>query len=264
MEENKSAISEHLEHATANIGGMTVNADTILVTWVIAAVLIIIAFMVRSKLTSGKPGGLQNVIEMVYEFINNLVKQNITFNNAIVAPLAITLFVFILLANWLGLVPLSPFYHKWESPTADLNLAASMALVVFIVVHFYGFKIKGGAYLAEFVLHPFPVSFKFSSGAMMPLQLVGSVLLLIANVVLRTIEELAKPISLAMRLFGNIFAGGIIAVLIVSLLPWYASLPLGGIWLAFHLFVGLIQAFVFTMLTVVYLTIATQKLDESH
>ncbi len=264
MAENKSAISEHLEHLHATVGGFTFNVDTIVVTWVIAALLIIIALIVRSKLTSGTPGTLQNVIEMVYEFINNLVKQNITFNNAIVAPLALTLFILILLSNWLGLVPLSPLFEKWESPTADLNMAAAMALVVFIVIHFYGLKIKGAAYLAEFVLHPFPVSFKFSSAAMMPLQLIGNILLIIANIVLRTIEEIAKPISLAMRLFGNIFAGGIIAVLIVSLLPIYASIPLGGIWLAFHLFVGLIQAFVFTMLTVVYLTIATQKLDEGH
>jgi F-type H+-transporting ATPase subunit a len=264
MAENKSAISEHLEHLTANIGGFTVNVDTIIVTWVIAALLIIIALIVRSKLTSGTPGILQNIIEMVYEFINGLVKQNVTFNNAIVAPLAITLFIFILMANWLGLIPLSPAFEKWESPTADLNLPAAMALVVFLVVHFYGLKVKGPAYLAEFVLHPFPVSFKFSSAAMMPLQLIGNLLLIIANIVLRTIEELSKPISLAMRLFGNIFAGGIIAVLIVSLIPWYLSWSLGGVWLAFHLFVGLIQAFVFTMLTIVYLAIATQKLDESH
>ncbi len=257
-----SAISEHLEHAKINVAGSVINIDTVLMTLLVAGIILIIGLVLMNRITAGVPGGLQNFIEMVFEFIGGLVKQNISVTSRFFGPLAITLFVFILLSNYIGLLPwpsvkVGEWVFKFESPTTDLNLPLAMALAVFILVHYYGFKVKGFAYINEFYLHPFPVPHL----TMNPLTWLLAVVMVILNIVMRTIEELAKPISLAMRLFGNMFAGAIIAVLILSLIPWFLSWTLGGVWLAFHLFVGAIQAFVFTMLTIVYIALATQKVE---
>lgn len=239
-----------------------INIETVMMTVLVGFIILLAGIAIRSKVTAGVPGGFQNFVEMIFEFIGGLVKQNIHTTSRLIGPLAITLFVFILLSNYIGLLPwpnvhVGEWTFKFESPTTDLNLPLAMALAVFILVHYYGFKVKGFAYINEFYLHPFPVP-KLTAN---PVSWLLALTLVFLNIVMRTIEELAKPISLAMRLFGNMFAGAIIAVLIISLIPWFLSWTLGGVWLAFHLFVGAIQAFVFTMLTIVYIALSTQKAE---
>ncbi|BBZ40797.1 F0F1 ATP synthase subunit A [Mycobacterium conspicuum] len=235
------------EHHTATWLGMTVNTDTIYSTAIAAAIVIAMAFYLRSKVTSTDvPGGVQLFFEAITIQMRNQVESAIGMRIApFVLPLAVTIFVFILISNWLSVLPLQ--YEKdgkttelLSSAAADINYVLALALFVFVCYHAAGIWRRG------IIGHPIKV-------------LKGHVAVLAP---INVVEELAKPISLSLRLFGNIFAGGILVALIAMFPPYVLWLP-NAIWKSFDLFVGAIQAFIFALLTVLYFSQA-MELEEDH
>ncbi len=215
-------------HNLANFAGLTFHMDTLYMTWLTMAIVIIIAFLATRRLKL-VPSGWQNLMEIAVETLLSQIKETMGPKGVKFAPLIITLFLFLLVANWLGLIP------GLSSPTSDLNTTLGLALMVIILVQVVGIVNKGlGAYLKHFIQ---PV-----------------VLFLPINI----IEEVAKPITLSFRLFGNILAGEILIVVLGMLVPYIIPTA----WLAFSVFVGVIQAFIFTMLSMSYLSNGLN--DENH
>jgi F-type H+-transporting ATPase subunit a len=236
------------EHHHATWLGMTVNTDTILSTAIAAVIVIAMAFYLRSKVTSTDvPGGVQLFFEAITIQMRNQVESAIGMRIApFVLPLAVTIFVFILISNWLSVLPLQytdksgKTIEVLSSAAADINYVLALALFVFVSYHAAGIWRRG------IVGHPIKV-LKGHVAFLAPINLV---------------EELAKPISLSLRLFGNIFAGGILVALIALFPPYIMWLP-NAIWKSFDLFVGAIQAFIFALLTILYFSQA-MELDEDH
>jgi F-type H+-transporting ATPase subunit a len=245
------------EHPEGHLFGMTFNLDTIWVTVVAGAIVLALGFWARAQLTKDTedhvPTKLQLVWETVVNEVNTQVEGNLGKVNPFVVPLAVALFFFILIANWIEVIPteLNKNVHLLPSPTADTNLTYAMALIVIIGVWGFGIRQKGlRGYLKHF-MEPYPY--------LLPLNV---------------LEELVKPITLALRLFGNIFAGGIMIALIgglVSLAP--GNIPIGGVlagvlnvvWKLFDtLFLGGLQAFIFALLPVLYFGMAGAGHDEEH
>lgn len=226
------------EHTQVTIGGITFNIDTIISTLVAGAIVLILGFWARSALTKKNPSHVPTKIQLLWETIvgevNKQVEDNLGRVHPFVVPLAVALFFFILIANWLELLPteINHDVHLLPAPTADTNLTYAMALMAMVGVWIYGIREKGvKGYFKHFV-EPFPV--------LLPLNI---------------LEELTKPITLALRLFGNIFAGGIMLALI-GLIPFYASWLPNLVWKLFDMFIGGIQAFIFALLTVLYFGMA--------
>lgn len=278
-EEHGSSIADHLEYWTYKFDEsnpfMQIHVDTMIVTTTIAMMLIGFALWLRGKITDGAPTGAQNFVESVVDFINTTVNDNFPVHNPIVAPLAFTIFIFILLLNTIDILPaylLSNIAHALGAPafrpvpTNDLNLPAAMGVSVFILVLYYEFKLKPVHFMKELVMEPFT--------SLVPMYLRPIVMPI--NLILKLVEEIAKPLSLSFRLFGNMFAGEVIFLLIASLLlvgSLEELMTVGGMisevmgilvglaWSFFHLFIGLLQAFIFMILTVVYLSIAHQPVE---
>ncbi|KQH76321.1 MULTISPECIES: F0F1 ATP synthase subunit A [Mycobacterium] len=236
------------EHHTAKWLGLTVNTDTIMSTAIAAVIVIGLAFYLKSKVTStAVPGGVQLFFEAITIQMRSQVEAAIGMRIApFVLPLAVTIFVFILISNWLSVLPLQ--YTDKEGKTtellssaaADINYVLALALFVFVCYHAAGIWRRG------IIGHPIKV-------------LKGHVAILAP---INVVEELAKPISLSLRLFGNIFAGGILVALIALFPPYILWLP-NAIWKSFDLFVGAIQAFIFALLTILYFSQA-MELEEDH
>jgi F-type H+-transporting ATPase subunit a len=235
-------------HTTATWLGMTVNTDTIYATALAAAITIALAFFLRAKVTStGVPGGVQLFWEAITIQMRGQIEQAIGMKIApFVLPLAVTLFVFILIANWISVLPVQygtangGTGELLKPPASDINFVLALALFVFICYHAAGIWRRG------IIGHPLKV-LKGHVAFLAPINLV---------------EEIAKPISLSLRLFGNIFAGGIMVALI-ALFPPYIMWAPNAIWKTFDLFVGLIQAFIFALLTILYFS-QSMELDEEH
>ncbi|HEU0087821.1 MAG TPA: F0F1 ATP synthase subunit A [Pseudonocardiaceae bacterium] len=224
-------------HPEVSFFGLAFNVDTVISTLISAAIVAGFAFYLKAKSTSGVPSGIQLAWETVVDWIEGQVEQNMGVRTApFVVPLAIALFVFILISNWLAILPHS-FEEYVRPPTADVNLTFALAFFVIILVHITGFRKKGVGYLKHFV-HPTP-------------------LLLPINI----IEELVKPFTLALRLFGNIFAGTVM-VSILALLPAYVMWFPTSAWKLFDLAIGLIQAIIFSVLTIVYFGFAAAQDEE--
>jgi F-type H+-transporting ATPase subunit a len=235
-------------HTEAHWFGLTVNTDTVLATAVAGVIVIGLAFFLRAKVTStGVPGGVQLFWEAITVQLRNQVETAIGMKIApFVLPLAVTLFVFILVANWISVLPVQytdstgATHELLKPPASDINFVLALALFVFTCYHLAGIWRRG-------VLgHPLKV-------------LKGHVVFLAP---INLVEELAKPISLSLRLFGNIFAGGILVALIALFPPYILWLP-NAIWKSFDLFVGAIQAFIFALLTILYFS-QSMELDEHH
>jgi F-type H+-transporting ATPase subunit a len=216
--------------------GMSINGDTVISTSIAAVIVVGLAFFLRAKVTStDAPGGVQLFFEAITIQMRSQVESAIGMRIApFVLPLAITLFIFILVANWLAVLPVqytdsTGTHELLKAPAADINFVLALALFVFISYHLAGIWRRG------LVGHPIKVA-KGHVAFLAPINLV---------------EEIAKPISLSLRLFGNIFAGGIMVALIALFPAWILWLP-NSIWKAFDLFVGLIQAFIFALLTILY------------
>lgn len=269
-EEHSSSIASHLHYWTYVVDEknpfMQIHLDTMLVSIVVAACLVIFSMRVGSRLTEGTPSGAQNFMESVVDFINQTVKDNFPVHNPLIAPLAMTVFIFIFLINTLDILPsyllgniahLFGVAHFRPVPTNDLNLPAAMAVSVFVLVVYYEFKLKPAHFIKELLFEPFanliPKPFGY--------------LIVPLNLVLKLVEEIAKPLSLSFRLFGNMFAGEVIFLLISFLLlgggvaGMFFGFFVGLGWSLFHLFIGLLQAFIFMILTVVYLSIAHQPVE---
>jgi F-type H+-transporting ATPase subunit a len=247
-EEGGAAI--HVGHHTLvfQLFGMTFNGDTILATAITAVIIIGLAFFLKSKVTStGVPGGVQLFWEALTIQMRQQIEGSIGMKVApFVLPLSIALFAFILISNWLAVLPLQyggsdgAAAELYKPPASDINFVLALALFVFLCYHAAGIWRRG------IIGHPIKV-IKGHVAFLAPINIV---------------EELAKPISLALRLFGNIFAGGILVALI-AMFPWYVQWAPNAIWKTFDLFVGLIQAFIFALLTILYFS-QSMELDEDH
>ena len=226
--------------------------DTLFISIFIAAVIMIVAYKVGRNLDPDKPSGMQNIIETILEFVQSQVKSIFPGENALIGPLALTIFVWVFLMNAMDLIPvdLLPKLFGYAGveylkvvPTTDLSTTFAMALSVFALIIYYNVRVKGFiGYIKMFLFHPF-------GKYMIPV-----------NIVMTAIEELAKPISLGLRLFGNMFAGELI-FLLIALLPWWIQWLPGGGWAIFHILVITLQAFIFMLLTIVYLGMASQDAD---
>jgi F-type H+-transporting ATPase subunit a len=244
LAEAKIEVGAH-HHATWL--GMTVNTDTIISTAIAGVIVIALAFFLRSKITStGVPNGVQLFWEAITVQMRGQIEAAIGMRIApFVLPLAVTIFVFILISNWLSVLPLQYEEHGHTTevltPAAgDINYVLALALFVFVCYHGAGIWRRG------IIGHPIKL-LKGHVAFLAPINLV---------------EELAKPISLSLRLFGNIFAGGILVSLIALFPAWIMWVP-NAIWKSFDMFVGAIQAFIFSILTILYFSQA-MELDEDH
>ncbi|KXO88810.1 F0F1 ATP synthase subunit A [Tsukamurella pseudospumae] len=233
-------------HRQAEWLGMTFNTDTILSTVIAALVVIALAFVLKAKVTStGVPSGVQLFWETITIQMRQQIESSIGMRVApFVLPLAVTLFVYILVANWLAVLPVQ--YGKGEgsgelfAPAAsDINFVLALVAVVFVWIHAAGVKKRG------IIGHPVALVKGHAIG-LAPINI---------------IEEIAKPVSLTLRLFGNLFAGTVMVALI-ALFPAYILWLPNAIWKSFDLFVGLIQAFIFSLLTILYFSQAMET--EEH
>ncbi|MTI80604.1 MAG: F0F1 ATP synthase subunit A [Firmicutes bacterium] len=235
-----SNILGEAAHGPTHLGSVAgypidLNMKTIVMTWIVMGIVALVGILATRKASMDKPGRLQVVYETVYDYLKGLIFDNITDNKraASMVTFVVTLFTFLLFANMLGLVP------TMMSPTADVNTTMGMAIMVFLMTQFLGLKDKGLGHFKHFI-EPFPF--------FLPLVIV---------------EELAKPVTLAFRLFGNIYAGEVLIAVLLGLIPLSGEI-FGGfipslIWLAFSIFVGTIQAFIFSMLTIIYTSQAVNK-----
>ncbi|TWP36511.1 F0F1 ATP synthase subunit A [Leekyejoonella antrihumi] len=224
------------QHIQRQFLGMTFNLDTIWSTVIAGLIVVGLGLWMRSKITSGVPSKLQIMWESIVDTVTKQVEDSLGTINPFVVPLAIALFTFILVANWIEMVPTM---DKVPSPSADVNLTYAMALFVIVCVHVYSIRQRRlGGYIKHY-FQPYPALALFN-----------------------LIEEIAKPFSLALRLFGNIFAGGIMLSLI-ALFPSYILWGPEIVWKLFDMFIGLIQAFIFALLTILYFGMAGSH-DEEH
>jgi F-type H+-transporting ATPase subunit a len=227
------------EHPTWHVLGLTINADTVISTAIAAVIVLGFGLYLAAKATAKVPSGLQLTFEAVTDQVERQVESTVGIRTApFVVPLAISLFFFILIANWLAILP-----HAWEEyvrpPTSDVNLTFALAFFVIILVHVTGIRVNGKHYFKHFT-EPY--------AAMLPLLI---------------IEELSKPITLALRLFGNMLAGGVM-VSVLALLPaavtWFPT----SAWKLFDLFIGLLQALIFALLTILYFGFAVGDQEDAQ
>lgn len=262
-------IHHHLSYWTVGHGFWALNVDTIIFSVGMGALLLLIMYGVVRGATVGVPGKWQSFLETVLTGIHDNVKQVFLFDNPLIAPLAITIFIWIWAMNFMDIVPVDllprvaqfigmhAFHADPETvylkvvPTNDMNMTFGLSLGVFLLTQYYSFSKKGIlGYGKEFVTHPF-------EGPNLSVKIV----LAPFNIVMNIVETVSKPLSLSLRLFGNLFAGEILFILI-AMLPWWGGIFTLG-WMLFHLLVITIQAFVFMMLSVVYLSMA-HTVHDSH
>jgi F-type H+-transporting ATPase subunit a len=248
-------------HSAAEIkemGFWAIHVDSMLWAIVTGGLFLLLFYSVARKATSGVPGGLQNAVEYLVEMIDGSVKESFYGKNDMVAPLGLTLFIWVFLMNFMDLVPVDwiPTVAKWAGvehmkvvPTTDPNVTLGMSLTVFVMMIYYSFKVKGaGHFFGELAFHPFGKWMFFF------------------NLILELPSLFAKPLSLGLRLFGNLYAGELIFILIALMYGggWAMGL-FGGVlqfgWAIFHILVIILQAYIFMMLTVAYLNQAHQVPD---
>ena len=266
-------IKHHLHHLQWQFGDSkfeTINVDSVLFLTLAWLTFLFVFLRVARNATAGVPGKLQTAIEMVVTGIDGLVKETFHGRSKLIAPMAVTIFALVFLMNFMDMIPVD--FLPWAAhsagvnylrvvPTADLNTTIGMSLGVFLLIHWFGIKHKG---VKLFVAEAFTAPFH-AHGT------VGKILLAPANLLLRLIEELVRPLSLSLRLFGNMYAGELIFILIAVMTlgaamneaMTYVMAPVqfiaGFVWTAFHILVITLQAFIYMMLTVVYLSMASEK-----
>lgn len=244
-------IVHHLTHMNVGQGFWSVNLDTLIISFSLGMFFCFFFYKAAKRATSGVPGKLQSFVEVLVSFVDTQVRDSFHGKTKFLGPLGLTIFVWVFLMNFMDLLPVDLFPYLAQLagvpylrvvPTADINLTLGMSVTIFFLVIVYNIKGKGGmGFVKDICTHPF-------GAKLMPV-----------NVVLRLVEELAKPTSLSMRLFGNLYAGELIFILIAALLPWYAQWPMGGIWAIFHILVITLQAFIFMMLSIVYISMAYES-----
>ena len=258
---HEQTSNEYIVHHLANLkhgeGFWALNVDSIFFSVLLAVLFVGFFLMVARKATSGVPGKAQLFVEVLVDFVDTQVRDSFHGSSKLVAPLALTIFCWVLLFNFMDLLPVDllpqaahkvGIEHLKVVPSTDLNITLGMSITVFLLVMFYSVKIKGaGGFIWELLTHPF-------GKWMMPF-----------NLLLNIIEHLARPMSLGLRLFGNLFAGEMIFLLLAVLGGSFAitsaagiggalgQLLLGVVWACFHSLVIPLQAFIFMVLTIVYL-----------
>ncbi len=210
---------------------------------------------VARQATSGRPGKLQAMVELVVDFVDTSVRDTFHGNSRLIAPLALTIVAWVFLMNLMDLIPVdwlpsvahaAGVEYLKVVPTTDPNITFGMSLSVFFLVIFFGIKIKGtGGFIAELTMNPL-------NPKELGLPIIVWPLVIAFNFILETVALLAKPLSLALRLFGNMYAGELMFILI-ALLGIY-QLPLHFGWAVFHILIVTLQAYIFMMLTIVYLS----------
>ena len=240
----------HTAQEAKEMGFWAIHVDTMGWSIVLGALFLWLFRSAAKKATTGVPGGLQNFVEIMVEFVDNSVKETFHGRNKVIAPLALTIFCWVFLMNVMDLIPVDflprlaqivtgneHLYFK-VVPTTDLNATLGMAFSVFALIVYYSIKVKGvSGFIGELTLQPF-------GKWMIPF-----------NLLLEGVGLIAKPISLALRLFGNLYAGELIFILI-ALMPFWIQWALSVPWAIFHILVIVLQAFIFMMLTIVYLSMA--------
>lgn len=274
---------EYIQHHLTNLslGGKpesivdfgVIHLDVMIVSILLAGIFAYFAKKVGDNIDPDNPGGFQNAAEMVIEFVDQQVRDIFPAADKMVGPIAITLFVWIIMLNTMDLIPVDLIpglvagiyglfggdpHHAYFKvvPTTNLDTTFGLALSVFVLIIHYNIKAKGLAgWLKGFFFHPFVAE---GTGA--------KIALAIPNLLMTLIEEIAKPVSLGLRLFGNMFAGELLFLLIALLAFSVWAMPLqivfGSMWAIFHIMVITLQAFVFMLLTIVYLSLASQTHDD--
>ena len=215
---------------------------------------------VAKNASVGKPGKLQACVEIVVGIVDTSVRETFHGKSKLIAPLALTIFVWVFMMNLMDLIPVDLLpgvaslvgipYLK-VVPTTDVNITFGMSLSVFVLILFFTIRSKGvGGFIRELTMHPIAPPTK-------GLGLIAAPIIIAFNFILETVSLLAKPLSLSLRLFGNMFAGELIFILI-AMIGWY-QLPLHFMWAVFHLLIVTLQAYIFMMLTVVYLSLAIEE-----
>lgn len=247
-------IQHHLEHLQLNLktftigeggGFWTLNLDTIIVS-ALLGILIFGGLRFVGTRMKEVPGKLQNIVEIILEFVGNAVHEIFHHKSTFLPALALTIFLWVFTMNAMDLLPVDflprvlgmfGIEHFKTVPTADPNATFAMSISIFILIVFFNIKAKKGRLVKEMLTFPFgPYLFP-------------------VNVAFRLIEECVKPLSLALRLFGNMFAGELIFILI-AVLPWWMQWPPGAIWAVFHILIITLQAFLFMMLAIIYISMA--------
>lgn len=231
-----------LLHPHWYVFGLTLNSDTLVTMWIVMFILVVGTWLIMRKATSGVPGPLQNALEYVVDFISGFIQESVNPKaGAMMLDYLLTTLLFLVVANIIGAIP---FVH---SPVADANVPIGMAGLVFVLTHWHGFRSKGFGYLKHF--------------APSAPTLIRPVLVLMS-----LIELVANPVTLSMRIFGNIFAGELLSRVLDQLLPFGLGYIIGWLpqvaWLLFSLFVDAIQAYVFMALTLTYVGMAMSDEEE--
>jgi F-type H+-transporting ATPase subunit a len=274
-------INHHLHFWQVKVGDgafMTLNVDTLVFTFALSVLFFASFWMAARKVTSGVPGKFQAFVEIIVGFVDGLVRETFHGRSKLIAPLSITIFCLVFLMNFMDMVPVDFLPWAWKAghvatgadpehaylrvvPTADLNTTFGLSLAVFLLIQVFGISHKGvGGFTKEIFTAPFHAHGTFAKIALAP-----------ANFLLRVIEEGVRPLSLSLRLFGNMYAGELIFILIALMtlnsslahlstwvmgpLQWFV----GAIWTAFHILIILLQAFIFMMLTIVYLSMSAES-----
>ena len=240
---------------------VAINVDSMFWSLFLGTVFIFLFRFSAKKVSIAEPSKFQAGVEIIINFIDSSVKDTFHGKSKLIPPLALTIFVWVFLMNLMDLIPvdwlplLSENYlhipYMKVVPTTDVNITFGMSIAVFLLIVFYSVKNKGiGGFIGELTLHPIAPSFK-------GLGLIAAPFIIIFNFILESVSLLAKPLSLSLRLFGNMFAGELIFILIALLGLW--QLPLHFGWAVFHVLIVTLQAFIFMMLTIVYLALASEK-----
>lgn len=264
-------IKHHLTYLTYDLktmsfgsgGFWTLNLDTLFFSIVLGGLALVLLYFGARRVTTGVPGKIQNFAEMMLQFADGQVKDCFHGKSNVIGPLALTIFMWVFLMNFMDILPVdilpemaktAGLHHLKVVPTNDLNLTFAMSLAVFILIIYYSIKIKGiKGFTRELTMQPF-----------------NHVLFIPFNLLLELVGLIAKPISLALRLFGNLYAGELIFILIalMTLQATTASSLAGTVtlgfaqfilslgWSIFHILVITLQAFIFMVLTIVYLSLA--------
>ncbi|MYD97242.1 MAG: F0F1 ATP synthase subunit A [Gammaproteobacteria bacterium] len=258
-------FAENAEEA-ANMGFWAFHVDSIFWSVVLGVLFCLLFRLAARKATAGVPGGLQNAVEMIVDFIDDTTSSIFQHTNSLIAPMALTIFVWVFLLNLMDLVPVDwipwvageiGIHYMKVVPSTDPNVTLGLAFSVFVLIIFFSIKQKGiGGFVQELTCHPFTVR----------LRSPVTWIFIPVNLILETVTLIAKPVSLGLRLFGNLYAGEMIFILIAlmygGIVLSFAAGVLQWAWAVFHVLVITLQAFIFAVLTVVYLAQAHDVSDE--
>lgn len=266
-------IQHHLTHNTQLFQGNGLHWDSLLVSFALGVIIFFWLYSFARKASSGVPSKGQAFVELIIEFVDGQVKDVFHGDRRFIAPLALTIFMWVFFMNAMDLLPLdmvnslitlaagheTAHHTYWRMvPSADVNTTFAMSITVFFLVIYYSIKAKGGwGFTKELFTAPFHAD-----------GVIAKIILAIPNFLLNLVEYLSKPVSLAMRLFGNMYAGELVFMLLAGLMSMWTLGPISGaagfivgvafnaLWAGFHVLIISLQAFIFMVLTVVYISMA--------